>query len=58
MTILTFEVRMEGIPEGCKEVAAMELEDILRKIGRATVKCTGAREIREEQLSMEMRRRA
>ena len=53
MVILTFEVRMDGLPELAKETVAMELEDSLRKIGWADVRCTGVRAERPEQLRMD-----
>lgn len=53
MVILTFEVRMDGLPELAKETVAVELEDSLRKIGWAEVRCTGVREVQEEQLRMD-----
>jgi len=42
MTVLTFQVRMYGEPQGAKEVVAMELEESLRKIGWAEVRCVSA----------------
>ena len=53
MVILTYEVRMDGLPELAKETVAVELEDSLRKIGWAEVRCTGVREVEMEQLRME-----
>lgn len=53
MVVLTFEVRMDGLPELAKETVAMELEESLRKIGWATVRCTGVREEQPEQMKME-----
>ena len=44
MTVLTFQVRMYGDAQGCKEVVAMELERSLRKIGWAEVRCVFALE--------------
>ncbi len=55
MNVITLEVRMDGDPQAVKEIAAMELEAILLKIGRASVRVTGVREEREEQLRMEGR---
>lgn len=52
MNIITMEIRMEGDPQGCKELVAMELEEILRKIGWAQVRCTGVREEKPEQMRM------
>lgn len=52
MRVVTLEVRMEGEAQGVKEIAAMELEEILRKIGWAEVRCTGVREERERQESL------
>lgn len=52
MTVVTLEVRMEGEAQGVKEIAAMELETILRKIGWAKVRCTGVREERAQQESL------
>lgn len=52
MTVITMEIRMEGDAYGCKEVVAMELEEILRKIGWAEVRCTGVREESPEQMRM------
>lgn len=52
MAVVTLEVRMEGEAQGVKEIAAMELEAILRKIGWAEVRCTGVREERERQESL------
>ncbi len=42
MTVLTFQIRMFGDAQGCKEVVAMELEESLRKIGWAEVRCLSA----------------
>lgn len=53
MTIIRMEIRMEGIPEGCKEVIAMELEESLKKIAWAEVRCTGVEEVQPEQLRMD-----
>lgn len=53
MVVLTFEVRMDGLPELAKETVAMEMEESLRKIGWASVRCTGAREEQPEQMKME-----
>ncbi len=52
MTVVTLEVLMDGPPELCKEVAAVELEDVLGRIGRAQVRVTGVREERTEQLRL------
>ena len=53
MTVVTMEIRMEyGEPQAVKEIAAAELEQILRKIGRARVRCLSAVEIQEEQMKM------
>ena len=35
MVILTYEVRMDGLPELAKETVALEIEESLRKIGWA-----------------------
>ena len=53
MVILTYEVRMDGLLELAKETVAMELEESLNKIGWATVRCTGVREVEPEQLRMD-----
>ena len=53
MVVLTFEVRMDGLPELAKETVAMELEESLNKIGWASVRCTGVREEQAEQMRME-----
>lgn len=52
MNIITMEIRMEGDSQGCKELVAMELEEILRKIGWAQVRCTGVREEIPKQMRM------
>ena len=57
MVIVTFEVKMSGLPELAKEAVAVELEDSLRKIGWAEVRCTGVREVEEEQMRMDEVRR-
>ncbi len=57
MTVVTMEIRMEyGEPQAVKEIAAAELEQILRKLGRARVRCLSAVEIPEEQMRMGGRR--
>lgn len=57
MVIVTFEVKMSGLPELAKETVAVELEDSLRKIGWAEVRCTGVQEVKEEQMRMDGRYR-
>ncbi len=52
MTVVTLEVRMEGPPELCKEVAAVELERSLRQLGWARVRVVSAVEERAEQMRM------
>ena len=57
MTVVTMEIRMEyGEPQAVKEIAAAELEQILRKLGRARVRCLSAVEVKEEQITMGGRR--
>ena len=57
VTVVTMEIRMEyGEPQAVKEIAAAELEQILRKIGWARVRCLSAVEIPEEQMTMGGRR--
>jgi len=58
VNVITLEVRMDGDPQAVKEIAAMELENILLKVDRrASVRVTGVREEREEQMQMRMERR-
>lgn len=56
-TRILMEIRMEGDARGCKEVAAMELEQILARIGFARVRCLEAVCEEEEQLRMQRPRR-
>ena len=53
MIIVTFEVKLNGLPELAKETVAMALEESLGKLGWAEVRCTGVREVEEEQLRMQ-----
>ena len=53
MTVITMQICMQGDAQGCKELIAMELEQILQKIGWAEVRCISAVERPEgEQLRM------
>lgn len=53
MVIVTFEVKMNGLAELAKETVALALEESLGKLGWAEVRCTGVREVPEEQMRME-----